>query len=351
MISLIFAAIIPIAHIWETNSTPTVRRFYAYSANSYKLIQTPNYVTNGLTHWYDGQVNVGIGRHEDGDIAFWKDLSGTNDLLITSTNVFFTKKGLRCPYYLPIGASQFTVRPSGLARGSRIPDDECVTIEVCARSRVYIGSAYMSADLRTDMFNALVSNGRRYASNQSSFPQFIAFHSQFGTTKRYSGGPLFVIGGRAQDLRCLSFDNDYSLWGDGSMKIYDTFSLMFCNQNVNETSPSIPYYQAYWSAKFDYTRFAPSFENCITTHEDGAPEYSINGQRSSTSLLKPDPNFEYFSIGGSCYYEDKFGMRTYYDTNFWHGDIFCVRTYNRELTAEERAQNAKIDYERFYDAD
>lgn len=352
MISLIFAAIIPIAHIWETNSTPTVRRFYTYSANSYKLIPTPNYVTNGLTHWWDGQINVRIGWHKDGNIAFWKDLVGDNDLLITSTNIYFTKKGLRCPNY-KVNTSKWGTRTAGLARGEQIPSDDCKTIEVCVRSRIYYAGTYIKAEVSTDQYNMLVSNGKESYQYQSSYPIFIAFHNQSGTASRYGGGPYFAIFGRSPNygVRCLSFSNEYEMFGDGFNFIYDTFNLSYSNANAAQYNPSSPYHQPYWSAKINYVRFARSYDSCIITHEDEAPKYTYIGNIEDSSLLKPDPNFRYFSIGGSCEQTSSFGTIVIREYNFWNGDIFCVRVYNRELSAEEREQNTKIDYERFNGVD
>lgn len=336
-------------HLFETNSTPLGRKFHTYFAKTEAMIPMPNYVTNGLTHWYDGQMNVGLGWHKDGDIAFWKDLAGDNDLLITSTNIYFTKKGLRCPQY-KVNAGQWGTRTAGLARGEQIPDSECVTIEVCARSRRYYNGTYTDAHISTDQYNILVSNGRNNSSYPTHYPHFIGFHSNAGTTQRFYGGPYFVIGGRNNcGIRCQSYDSDYGIWGGGLYAIYPMFYLAYINSNTSETSPSSPYYQPYWTAKIDYTRFAPTFETCINTFSDEAPKYNSAGQLRNSTLLKPDPNFNYFSIGGSCYGEYVFGRDVFYDTNFWNGDIFCVRVYNRELTAEERAQNSKIDYERFYE--
>lgn len=343
-------------HLFETNSTLSSRNFHTYFAKTDAMIPMPNYVTNGLTHWYDAQMNVGIGRHQNGDIAFWKDLVGNNDLLITSTNIFFTKKWLRCPYYKRTGSTQYSVRTSGVARGDRIPDSDCVTIEVCARSRIYYerqSSGYLKCNVRNDMYNMLVSNGERYVPYTHSYPQFIAFHSQLSVSGPvcYYGGPLFIIGGRYDGVRCMSFAHDYDLWGDGYGTIYDTFSLMFYNPNVGEMSPTRPIYQPYWSAKFDYVRFTPEYDDCIITHQDGAPQYSSDGEERSSTLLQPDPNYEYFAIAGSCYYDRPFYDIVYHDTNFWSGDIGVVRIYNRELTAEERAQNTKVDHERFNGVD
>lgn len=338
-------------HLFETNSTPSARKFHTYFAKTEAMISMPNYVTNGLTHWYDGQMNVGLGWHKDGDIAFWKDLAGDNDLLITSTNIYFTKKGLRCPNY-KVNTSQWETRTAGLARGEQIPSGDCKTIEVCARSRVYYAGTYLSANVSTDQYNMLVSNGEESYQYQYSYPIFIAFHNHSDTTRRYSGGPYFAIFGRSPSygVRCLSFSSAYAMFGDGWYSIYDTFNLSYSDANVAQYNPSSPYYQPYWSAKINYVRFARSYDSCITTHEDEAPKSTYIGHIETSSLLKPDPNFRYFAIGGSCEQTSSWGTIVIREYNFWNGDIFCVRVYNRELMAEEREQNTKVDYERFYGA-
>lgn len=334
MISIILAAIIPVAHIWETNSIAGARRFYFYSAESYKSIETPNYVTNGLTHWWDGQINVRLGYHKDGNIEYWKDLVGNNDLLITSTGIFFSKKSLRCN----------NARTSGVAVGNQIPDLDCVTIEVCAKCS--------PADVDVGMYNILVCNGRNNSYYPTAYPHFVGFYSNLGVTKRFEGGPYFVMCGRSsRGIRCQAYENLYKLFGDGGYSIHPMFYLAYINSDTSQTTPAQPYYQPYWDAKIDYTRFVSTFESCINTFSESASTYSVEGRVGDSSSLTPDPNFSYFSIGGSRYYEEQFGSRVYKDTNFWHGDIYCVRVYNRELTSEERSANSKIDHERFYGAD
>lgn len=335
-----------VCHCFETNSTRLVRKFHTYSAKTEALIPTPNYITDGITHWWDGQLNVGFGHHKDGDLAFWKDLIGDKDLLITSTDVTFDKLSFYCPFKKTGGYPQYRRRTAGMAsteNNVQIPDSELVTIEVCA-ANYDNGVPY---HVSSDQYDMLVCNG---ASSQDDpyfySPFMLAFYNDYNP-RNYNGDPYYIIVARGSDagIRCQDFyANTYM------HKFYNNwiFNLSYSNNNITERTANTGqgFYQPYYSSNLEYIEFNSTFASSNFVTNNAPPKYRNDGSSAGTTGYRPIPGY-CFTIGGSRAYKYQYG---YYwvEKNFWSGHIFCVRTYNRRLSYEEREHNARIDHERFY---
>ena len=355
MISLILAAIIPISHIWETNSTPTVRRFYTYSANSYKMIPMPNYVTNGITHWWDGEINLKIGYHKEGHLSTWKDLVGNRDLSITSDSLAFTGKGLSMFYQKNQDSIQYIERTKGIACCDKIPDDEIVTVEVCAvsdvRQNIKVNGTFMT----------LACNGNDDWSGNYYYPMsvFMAFVVDSGSYSAWYGNSYRLVAARGETLsiRCQSFSSDYDFIPSYSAYMMFTYSMSNPDKSKTSEDTASGYYQPYWDTYMMLSEYyvsnssfpSPSFARTVFKISESATRNNVEGEfRNATSVLhKIDVSPDSFTIGG-VRYDRSLPTAEYQEGQFFNGRIFCIRIYNRVLTEEERKANAQIDFNRFY---
>lgn len=324
-----------ICHIFETNSTDEVRRFHAYKAKTIALIPTPAYITNGLTHWWDGQINIKIGYHQDGVIPFWKDLVGDKDLVITSTQVSFDELSFVCP----------NGRYGGLAATDyqdRIPDNEIVTVEVCARP--YNSSTYSPS---ANAYDTLVCNGTIYEENP--YYSCSCLVAMFLNQRHiYNGGQYFLILARGEDegVRSYDFSSYYDIHPQYASG-YWNFFISFTNDDLSHTRFDYPYRQPYYKSSFEYIDF--SGYNFASSYFLKSEEAFKNNSRGSlaSSTFRPNYPGNCFTIGGTRARVYQWGSYYWVESNFWRGKIFCVRTYNRRLSMEEREFNAAIDYQRF----
>lgn len=351
-----FANAASICHIFETNSVSGKRAFHPFSAKLVRLLPMPKYNTNGLVHMYDSEINVGIGLHQDGFVPVWKDLYGNVDLTITSDLLTFGKKHLFMPK-IKTGSGMLTVwseRTSGIAiANTRIPDNEIVTVEVCAAVQPQYMNVYSPSQTK---FDVLVSNGDMLDTGDMYWAasHFLAMCCDMGNNRSWGGKPYRLIFGRGADcsIRCKSFSSNYDLFPANMSWNQFTVSYSCVDKTITRPPSGQPYYQPFYNSPALYCNFVypswgtPSFDNCKFVASDTAPTYSTDGWRdNSTSKLNTTKiNDTPFTIGGISY-STWGGGRT--EGQFWSGYIFCVRIYDRVLTDQERRANMKIDFERF----
>ena len=341
-----------VAHLFETNSTAEARKFHTYCAKNVYMIPTPNYVTNGLTHWYDGQINIGIGWHKSGFVPFWRDLVGDRDLLVTSEDAVFSDRSFDILWkHQTTPISTYTERTMGIAACDKIPDDEIVTVEVCA-----------TLDTRVPMkengtYMTLVCNGNENERGGYYYPMsiFMGFAIDTGSYISWSGNHYRLVAGRGEDLsiRCLSVYSTYDFFPSQSSYMMFTYSMS--NPDKSQTYPTTGsgYYQPFQSASLLLCEFIvpsvgePDFSRTVFKTSESPTRYNTDGYRQAetTSLQRFITSGDSFTIGG-VRLESSYG--SYPERHFFDGKIFCVRIYNRVLTEAERKENAKIDLERFW---
>lgn len=359
-----------VCHIFETNSTHYVRHFHTYSAKTEKLIPSPHYVTNGLTHWWDGQLNVGLGYHRDGDITFWKDLVGNKDLLLTSTNIFFKTRSL----YLPMGygfkqTSQSgvsgygpTFRTSGICVCNKIPYEEAVTIEVCVRALYDYNDtqvAGIGGPSYRNFWNCILSDGcpltwSQYTAPKGENPFLIAFYADHYLSRLYntysSGKHYWLVCGNGRDgsIRGIEYQNSTTLFRNvGSARNIQQTTICFMNDDTDNITASGVYGQPYAQSSIFRTHFhyEDAEHNVLEKSETATPNSTGGKIKLPNEQFGTQPSDE-FTVGGT---RDTYNHTREY--NFFAGWIYAIRIYNRRLTEAEHTANATIDYDRFYGVD
>lgn len=339
-----------VCHIFETNSIAGTRRFHPYSAQAVKMIPIPNYVTNGLTHWYDGVHNNGKGFHKSGKLNFWKDVQGSNDLYITSTqNAEFLNNSL----YFSFNKSgyQYVERTEGICVNDQIPDSDIVTIEICAGT--YKVSAYSVPQTDMDMLCAQGSSmSTQYTDPYYSCPFWIGFTAMMGSgASSHTGDPYWTVVSRGDDMgwRGTDFTSYYDQFpGNRTYKQF-TISVSCTDRSQTSANLSQSYYQPFYTATssifYDF-----SSRGLVAITNSTAVRYDTAGRVSNTSsaVNKLYVHNHELQIGGIRYGLVKYGLMTYRESSFWTGYIYSVRIYNRKLTDAEKMINAQIDRERFY---
>lgn len=284
------------------------------------------YVTEGLTHYWDGEFNVSRTGH-DADTLVWKDLVGTNDLTrLPHELLTFTAHSAKFGY-----TSYWSPkRTGGMFVGTTIPDSEIATVEVCACFQKGYG------DSSVGECNVMFSNGattRDYRSSQlgdkyCGAPYFYTLTFAYSAThlgsiartasNGYVGYTRWNLGGNKGEGTGATFQ-DYTSAG---------FTISGCVTNRTDAGGSITAH--YWRPDtlanyWGYYRDMPYTNNYVYT----------TGSHSSPYYTPVDPVGTGMSVGGVRFNGGQYSL--------FYGYIYAIRVYNRRLTMEERARNAAID--------
>lgn len=330
-----------VAHIILGEHTLAYDKYHTYSATTSQKYAWPNYVQDGLIHMWDGILNTGKDTHKDGDIPYWKDVIGDLDLMITSTNIYFTGNSL----YMPFLGSSRTNRVEGIARSTDSITDEksYITVEVCVSNNDGSYNYFPNRTMQSAcIFN---SSATRYSSSTASWysPFFLA-------TDGYSTGwymdnfyKLFLAKTYDGSMRMVAYN-----YSNSSKYIRGQFTLSFENSSRDYTT-STSYCQPYNTSVLTIYSFGDSITSYNTT-TNAYKKYDMTGKIKSPYAYNVYAG-NYLTIGGikgsTSAMSPVIGRS--YECLFWNGHIYCVRIYNRKLTAEEKLSNYEVDYRRFYD--
>lgn len=310
-------------------------KYNTYTATTTQKYAWPEYAQDGLIHMWDAILNTGKDTHKDGDIPYWKDVVGSTDLIITSTNVYFTSNS----FYLPVD------RESGIARssGSIYDESSYVTVEVCASDNAGLYFPFDKDNAMT-IFN---SSARMQSSSSDSTwysPFFIAADGYLrGWEGDGVGYKMILAKSYNGNIRMMGFN-----LADSAKYIKGQYTISFENES-RDYMTTTEWYQPYHTSIATVHNFGSSIARYNMT-TNAVKRYNATGKlRNAFGLYA----YDYLTIGGLA---GKKAGQSYpwsggiYECSHWNGEIYCVRIYNRKLTMEEKLANYEIDYRRFFDA-
>lgn len=296
-----------------------------------------NYVTNGLTHYWDAEFNAARDRH-DGDATVWKDLVGNKDLtLIPHDLVKFTAHSAKfgyTSYYSP-------QRPTGMfTGGDPIPLDEIKSVEVCACFSKGFG------DTDYGQNNVIFSNGATKRLNiwgselgdlNSTAPYY---YSLSYAAAAYHVGSIARMSTAYNNVGLTMWNIPYGTRIDGTGATFQNFiengfTASGCVTNINDVGGL--YSNRFWKPD-TYVSYWGYYGQTAFTN-DTPYTYGLGGAAAVT-FTPTEPVGTGLTVGGVLY--------NGYPRSLFYGYIYAIRVYNRRLEIWERMHNADIDYEVFH---